>query len=121
MMTEESFIHYKNKEILFTCYTEYKTDEKIIKALRHNRHFITTCGKTGILLLEDIRGTYVKDESMKELQVYMKEITPFLSKYAIIGVTGVKKLILKILSKFSRVEIKPMDSIEEAKEWLVQE
>jgi len=47
-----------------------------------------------------------------------KELT---SKEAVVGVTGAKKILLRITQLFAGMQLRPFDTLEEAKEWLIQE
>lgn len=78
-------------------------------------------GRRDLLELVDVTGSYAEPESIILLSDSAKATTPYLKKSAIVGVAGVKKVLLNFIKKISGMNIEPKESLEEAKEWLVEE
>ena len=74
-----------------------------------------------IYLLLDVRGTFVNPEVMDKLKHYGKTVFNGRSaKRAILGVTGVKKILLKGYNLFTSTSVTPFETEVEAKDYLAQ-
>ena len=112
------WIEYKGVEILLNDYTNL-TGENFIETLDIlTEHFLAQKRKN-ILLLLDVRNSYSNKEIIEALNASSKRIKPFLKKSAVLGVTGVKKILLSVVNKVSDLGAKPFTTEDEAKEWLV--
>ena len=76
-------------------------------------------GKKDILLLLDLQGSYANKEILNEFITAGKLSNPHVKKTAVLGITGVKKVLLNVVNKFTDVGAKSFNSDEEAKDWLV--
>jgi hypothetical protein len=77
-------------------------------------------GKKDILLIVDVTGAYANKEAVSAFSESGKKSKVLLKKTAVVGITGVKKIFLNIVNKFTNLGVKPLPSIEEAKEWLIK-
>ena len=113
-------INYRNKDIVLVDYTPCKTKEEMIDTIRLTAQvFKATPGK--ILTLSDFTGTFGSKEFMDESKKLSVEIfRAKTEKAAVIGITGVKKVLLKSFNAFSINKI-PFETKEEALEYLVAE
>ena len=111
------WIEYKGVEILLNDYSNL-TGENFIETLNIlTEHFLEQ-KKENILLLLDIRNSYSNKEIIEALNKASKRIKPFVKKSAVIGVTGVKKILLNVINKVSSLGANPFSTEEDAKEWL---
>jgi len=112
------WIEYKEVKILINDYSNL-TGENFIETLQIlTEHFLKQ-NYEDILLLLDIRNSYSNMEIIEALNISSKRIKPFVKKSAVLGVTGVKKILLSVVNKISSLGAKPFVSEEEAKEWLI--
>jgi len=112
------WVEYKGAEILLNDYSNL-TGENFIETLQVlTEHFLKQ-EKKDILLLLDVRNSYSNKEIIEALNKASKRIKPFVKKSAVIGVTGVKKILLNVINKVSSLGANPFSSEEDAKEWLV--
>lgn len=118
-----SKIQYKGKEIVITSYKDCRSKEQMIDVLQQSVNYIRSKPQTNILHLTDIRGGFGSVEFMNEVKRWNKDLfTKKLSKSAIIGVEGVKFILLKAYNSVPTVTIKtvPFESKEEALEYLIE-
>jgi uncharacterized Fe-S cluster-containing protein len=118
------FISYKGKEIYFVDYTNIKTTEdflEVIKGTNEFREKTKAMGKRDVLMLVDITGSYVYGETMDALKRAAKLSKELTMKEAIIGISGAKKIMLRIVQMFSGMQLRPFNTIDEAKEWLIKD
>ena len=115
----QSWITYQGKEILYNDYRNLHGSNfpaMIHAILKLNLEL----GKSDILGLIDVRGSYASKEVVNAFNLAGKTLKPMSKKTAVLGITGLKKILLNVVNKFSNIGAKPFDSIEEAKEWLVK-
>ena len=112
------WIKYNEKEILYTDYKNLDGEEfvKIIKVLTED---LLGMGKKDLLLLLDLQGSYANKEIVNEFITAGKLSNPIVKKTAVLGITGVKKVFLNVVNKFTDVGANPFSTEEEAKEWLI--
>lgn len=77
-------------------------------------------GKKDILLIVDVTGAYANKEVVSAFSESGKKSKVLLKKTAVVGITGVKKIFLNIVNKFTGLNAKALSSMEEAKEWLIK-
>ena len=113
-----SWIEYKGKEILFIDYRGLGLEESL-ETLDQAEEVIVG-RKDKILILVDTRDAYTSAEFMARLKESGKEIAPKMEKQAIVGITGLKAILLDAYNRFTGSALKPFSIQEEAKEWLVK-
>ncbi|MFL7793416.1 MAG: STAS/SEC14 domain-containing protein [Anaerolineae bacterium] len=113
-----NWIEYKGKEILFIDYRGLGLEESL-ETLDQAEEVIAG-RKDKILILVDTRDAYTSAEFMSRLKESGKEIAPKMEKQAIVGITGLKAILLDAYNRFTGSALKPFSTQEEAKEWLVK-
>lgn len=117
-------IQYKEKEIYFIDYSNIKTSEEFLKTIKETGAFrekVKALGKKDLLILVDITGSYLNIELLDELKKAGRIIKEITMKEAIIGITGYKKILLQIIQTFTNLHFKVFNTIQEAKDWLIEE
>lgn len=113
-----SYITHQGRKILHVDFAGIKDKQKVIENLEEMVKFYKSSFDE-IYLLLDISGTFTDPEIMNKLKTYGKEYFRGKSKKrAILGVTGIKKLLLNAYSLFTGTEVATFDSLEEAKNYL---
>jgi hypothetical protein len=72
------------------------------------------------LLITDVTDAHYNPCVVNRLKENTKLTTPHMKAYAVVGITGLMRVILHSVVMFAGQDIKMCDTIEEAKEWLVQ-
>jgi hypothetical protein len=118
------FIEYKGREIYFVDYSYIKSTEEFVKVIKGTNAFrekVKAEGKRNILMLVDVTGSYVYGEALEALKMSGRLTKELTKKEAIIGISGAKKILLRITQLFTGMQLRPFDTLVEAKEWLIQE
>ena len=112
------WITYKGKEILIHDYTNLlpKQIGPLVEAVAH---ITFETGKKNLLVIVDISNSYGNKEDVNAFKTAGKVYRLIVKKTAVLGITGLKKILINVVSKFSKIDAKQFNSIEEAKEWLV--
>ncbi len=114
-----SFIEHKNKEIIFCDFKDMKDKQVIFDQLEEmSRIFKESNGE--LLVLTDVRGTKNDPEIVEKTKYYGKTVyRHYAKKRAIIGMDGLRKLILNGYNALTGNDLKPFSTLEDAKEYLV--
>ena len=114
-----SYIEYKGKEIIFCDFKDMKDKSNIFSQLASMAvEFKKSNGD--LLVLTDVRGTHNDPEVVEKTKYYGKNVyRHYAKKRAIVGMGGLRKLILRGYNAITGNDLQPFDSLEEAKEYLV--
>ena len=72
-----------------------------------------------LLEIIDVTGSYASMEVLAEIKEIAKKTAPFNKKKAMLGIGGAKKILLNSVNRIAGTSIRAFDTIEEAKDWLV--
>ncbi len=110
---------YKGKRIFIARYDHMSVEELRAEVAEVKQELMKQSADYVPLVLVDTTGTII---SPAVLDIY-KEMASFGGNHhartALLGITGARKKIMEIISKFSQTAPVPFDDIEQAKEWLV--
>jgi hypothetical protein len=112
-----SWIEHSGKRILYADYRN-QSGKELLQTLDAELAEMRRAGK-GVLLLADFRGASANDEFMSKGKAYGKELRDLTHKSAAIGISGMKKILLSAYNTFTGDKLKPLDSEDEAKGYLV--
>lgn len=121
MPDKSGFIQYKDKEIFYVDYTNIDNVDELRERIKRAEEMLVGSGKKDLLELVDVTGSYAESESIILLKESAKVSVPYIKRSAIVGVAGVKKVLLEFVKKFSGLNIEAKGSLEEAKEWLTRD
>ncbi len=111
------FLNHREKEILLLDFSNTDADE-VIKIIDHAKDLISTRPAQSLLTLTDVTNARFNErvgQGMKEFALYNK---PYVKAGAVVGITGLKRIIFGAVMAFTQRELEPFDSREEALHWL---
>jgi hypothetical protein len=112
------WIEHKGKRILYVDYSGMQEEEGI-KNLETQADLMRTLTES-VLVLANYQGTYATPTFMKYVQTLGREvIEPKTKKGALIGITGIKKLLLNTYNMVTGGSLKAFPDRESALEYLV--
>jgi hypothetical protein len=123
MAERAKFILHKNKKIYFIDYTNLITEEAFLEAIKETNEFrksVVNSGQKDLLMLVDISNSYTYGKITDEIKRSSKETKPYVKKSAVVGLNITKKILLNSVSLFSNLQLHAFNSLEEAKNWLVE-
>jgi hypothetical protein len=122
-MERIKFMAYKGHKILVIDHSGLDENE-IIENIKKGSRFLMDykSAENQILLITDFRNTYGTNKVMDALKTPeamegMKKV----KKTAVIGITGVKKILLNAYNRFTSKNVYAFNTMEEAQEYLVSE
>ena len=112
------FITHQEKEILFLDFSNSETDE-VLRVIEDAKRVISRRPEQSVLTLTDVTNARFNEEvgeGMKQLTAHNK---PYVKAAAVVGITGLKKIIFGAVMAFAKRNIESFDDVEQAKKWLV--
>lgn len=108
------------KGIVFVDYSNMKSAELLVEAqkLHHEAH--THLAGQRFKVLVDITGVVMNTEAVQALKASTKRTGSMVEKTAVVGVTGLKKVLADAITTFSGTHTRYFDTKEQALDWLVQ-
>ena len=113
-----SVIEHKGKEILYVNYEGLK-EEEVLRAMDEATEFALKLNRS-MLRLSNITGVYGVESVVEKAKESGKRTNHLTIKRAVVGITGAKKILFNAFNRVSGNNAKIFDSVEEAKDWLVQ-
>jgi hypothetical protein len=117
-----SFVEHKGRMIYFVDYSNIKSNEEFLATIKQTNAFREKTraeGKRDLLMLVDFTGSYVYGEVLEEIKKAGKITKELTAREAVVGITGGKKILLRIVQTITQMNLRVFDTIEEAKDWLV--
>ena len=115
-----SWVEHKGKRILFIDHEQTPDKQAMVNNALTAREMVMGA-QPGILAMQDMTGTYISKEFMDTTRGSGKEVTARIDKMALIGVTGVKKVLLSsfvALTGFRKFKL--FENRDDALEWLTE-
>ncbi len=113
------WITHKGKEILYENYTNL-TGEQIAARVPIFSHLELQMGKKEMLLIIDLSNSFANKAAVNAFTQAGKVTGHLFPKTAVLGITGVKKILLNVVNRLTQVNAKPFSDIEAAKDYLVE-
>lgn len=114
------FITHRGKRVLSINYSH--CDVAQLKAIAEEGHrMISRERLNSVLTLNDVAGTSFDHESVEALKSKVAANAPYVKRAAVIGISGLQRLIYEAVKLFTRRNIPLFSTREEALDWLVQD
>ena len=117
-------IEYKGKIIYHNDWRNLKNPKefqpKIEEGMQNTEQLIRS-GKTDILTLTDVSNSFIFGETVQLLKSAAKTAKPITKKSATVGLSIPKKILLNAINIFAGTDLRALDTVEQAKEWLVSD
>jgi len=114
------FIERAGRRVLFIDYSH--CDVAMLKAVAEEGHRVIAQEQpNSVLTLNDVRGTTFDKESVAVLQAKVAANAPYVRRAAVVGISGLQRLIYEGVQAFSRRRIPNFETRQEAMTWLVQD
>lgn len=115
-----SLITYQGKEIVFADFSTLKDEEKLIADAKEAAKMLRASQEPSPKFLVDFTEASLGMDFMSQIKKDGKQIikkVPLVT--AVIGISGLKKVMLKGYVRFTGSNLKSFDTIDEAKDYLV--
>jgi len=121
MQLEErvKFIEHKGEKILFIDMSNL-LEKEMLEIIDYAKKIIRNQQENSLLTLTDVTHSRYNVEVVNAMQEYTKGNKPYVKKAAILGVNPIKRIIFNKIMEFSKRDLVAFDTIEKAKDWLVE-
>jgi len=118
-MERVQFIEHKGKKILHINFADCKSNE-VLLVIGQATAAIKTQAERSVFTLTDVTNTAFNTEVSEAMKEFVMHNKPYVVASAVVGVTGLKKIIYNAVMRFSGRKLTAFDSIAEAKDWLAK-
>jgi hypothetical protein len=119
-MERVSFITHGGREILLLDFSGMKAAEAIAM-IKHAMGVISSRPVNSLLTLTDVTEIRFNDDLSRKMKEFTAHNKPYVRAAAVVGVTGLKRIIYNAVIAFSRRNITTFDDRETAKRWLAEQ
>jgi hypothetical protein len=114
------FITHRGKRVLSINYAN--CDVAMLKTVAEDMHrVISREPLNSVLTLNDVSGTSFDQESVEVLKSKVAANAPYVKRAAVIGISGLQRLIYEAVQMFTKRTIRAFSSREEALNYLVED
>ncbi len=112
------WLTYKDKQIYFQDYRNLRGDE-IARLIPAFTEVELNLVKEGSVQLLDFTNSFATKEAITALSNVANLTKHLYEKTAVLGITGIKKILLNAVNKVTNLGAKAFINLEEAQEWLI--
>lgn len=112
------FIDHKGIRIFYIDFTNLRTEKEIEDVIIESKNLIRSSSKKSMINLANIEGMHFNNNIKELFTEYVKGNADYVKKSAIVGVTGLKKIVFNGIMKITGRDVYCLNSIDEAKNWL---
>lgn len=112
-----TFITHNKKEILFLDFSNSQPHE-VLQTIEDAKQMISARPERSLLTLTDVTNARFNEQVGDHLKQFTAHNKPYVKAGAVVGVTGLKRIIFSAVVTFSRRNLETFDDIEQAKHWL---
>ncbi len=116
-MSRVQFIEHKGKKILHLNFANCKPDE-VIPVIDQAKSTIKVQPPKSVFTLTDVTEAGFNSKVSDAMKEFVNHNKPFVAASAVVGVTGLKQIILNAVMKFSGRQLHAFNNLDEAKDWL---
>jgi len=115
------WIEHKGRSILFEDMSGLRDSADICAVSDASTALICKEPESSVLLIADVTDAHYNPYVVNRLKENTKLTTPHMKAYVVVGITGLMRVVLQSLVMFIGQDMKMCNTIEEAKEWLIQQ
>jgi hypothetical protein len=119
METERvKFIKHQERDILLLDFSNSGAEE-VLKIIEDAKKVICTKPPNSLLTLTDVTNARFNEEVGEGMKQFTAHNKPYVKAGAVVGITGLKRIIFGAVMTFSKRKLESFDDVEQAKCWLV--
>ena len=119
-MKQVEFITYEEKQILLIDLSHIQPQEGI-SIIKEAKEQIIIQPYNSLLILTDVTQAHFDAALVQSLKDFTTQNKPFVYASAVVGIEGIKKVILDAVEKFSNRKFSTFDNRMNALNWLVNQ
>ncbi len=120
-MERVSFAKHKGRDILIVDLSESKNADDNIAVLDKARAVIDIQAPKSLLILTNVTNAHYDPRAADAMKKYSAANTPYIKASAVVGVTGIRRVIYQAIVKITGRQISTFESADEALDWLASQ
>ncbi len=120
-MSRLQWITHRGQRILAIDFSAITERSVALAAIAEVRPGIAAEPPNSVLTLTNITGSNFDPTVVEALKQLTKDDKPYVRAAAVVGVTGLQRIVMSVVSVFSNRTFGLFDTVEAAKDWLVEE
>jgi len=117
-MDRVAFIQHKGKSILVVDLSNSRNIEENKTILNKAKDTVETQAPQSLLLLTNVANAHYDPEGAEALKKYSAFVTPYVKHRAVVGITGIKRILYQAVLKLTGKHIQSCETVDEALDWL---
>lgn len=117
-MTGASFISHEGRRILEVDFSGGEPDE-LVEVMEEAEDLIEGETKNSVYTLTLTEDAHFNTTVVERLKEFTDHNKPWVERSAVVGISGLQKVVLQTVEKFSDREFEVFDEAEDALDWLV--
>jgi hypothetical protein len=117
-MERVRWINHKGRDILFIDMSNLQQTEDEVEVANEAERIVKTRPEGSVLTLFDYTGMHYDINGVEAQKNYSAAVKPYVKSSAVIGIDGLKKIILRSVARVTGRNIRLFDDLESAKDWL---
>ena len=116
------FINYDGKEIYYLDASNQTTMniQEIREDMENVKKLISSKPPKSVLMITNVTNARFNNEMVELFKEYANHNTPYVKASALVGVSGIQKVVLTTVKALTGRDYYLANSLEEAKEWVVR-
>jgi hypothetical protein len=115
------WLEYKGTRIFYQDFSGVDIDhsERVLQELQEVQQVVTQASLNSVLVLADFRETSIGRDLFQAMTESSKKTKDYVRKTAVLGVTGIKRMLANNLMSLTHQDMKLFEEEDEAKDWLI--
>lgn len=118
-MSRNKLITHKGKSIYYMDFSNLKSEKEITDLINTSKMFIRTQPISSVLTMTNISNMHFSNEIKELFSSFVKGNKPYVKAGTVVGISGLQSILYNAIMKMTGRNIKAMNSVDAAKEWLV--
>lgn len=117
-MERTRFIEHQGKKVLLLDYTGIRDSAEALREIERTKEIVARQPPGSLRVLTDVTGAHYDTRIVQAMKELAAHNAPYVRASAVVGVSGLMKVVYSAIILFSKRKIQLTDTREQALEWL---
>lgn len=118
-MDRTRFIEHQGRRILLFDYSGLRSADEALREIERSKKVVALQPRGSLLVMTDVTGAHYDSRVVQGMKDLAAHNAPFVKASAVVGVSGLQKVVYSAVILFSKRKFQLADTREQAMEWLV--
>ncbi len=120
-MKKVRYIKYKDKKVLYIDFSNANKKDEMIKIMKEAQKEIFASPPDSLLTISNFADCVVDYSLTYELKQYISQNKPYIKAAAILGIGGIKRVILNTVMQITQRKFYVFNNLKDALEWIIKQ